>query len=223
MIDFNLEKQSLPPTPPLPPDVVLKLVIIGLLLLGAAITAGLWWRWEIRYARIQERESIEASPQQSEPSVQQEESSENIPPITPNGTLREQQPLPQNPETNINVYPSESNILGLTEEELYRLQNFSPELEICLRNGGGKGCLDYDYKPNLPQSKSSRFSEIPNVRSVAIAVASGRELQGWKPNYNLHPMPPGICPPSLLIAYQNQQFCGRRPILKQSSSQRHAF
>jgi hypothetical protein len=220
MLDFNLEKQSQSPTPPLPPDVVLKLVIIGLLLLGAAITAGLWWRWEIRYARIQERESIEASPQQSESSVQQEETitepSEEIP-------LLQQQALPQNPETNINVYPSESNILGLSEEELYRLQNFSPELEICLRNGGGKGCLDYDYKPNLPQSESSRFPEIPNVRSVAIAVASGRELQGWKPNYNLHPMPPGICPPSLLIAYQNQQFCGRRPILKQSRSQRHTF
>ena len=119
--------------------------------------------------------------------------------------------------------PIPDNDIGLTLEEYNNLSDPSEETLNCLLYEGGKGCLDYDYQPNIPQYKSPMFPKLPNVRSVAIAVASGRELLYWQPNYNLRPMPQGVCPPSLVIAYQNQLFCGRRPIAKQPQTVRRLW
>ena len=142
------------------------------------------------------------------------------------------EPDPQPIIVNVPEQSSQpDNDLGLTLEEYNNLSDPSEEVLTCLKNEGGKGCFSDKYtpngtlreQPNIPQSESSMFPKLPNVRSVAIAVASGRELPYWKPNYNLRPMLPGICPPSLVIAYQNQLFCGRRPIAKQPQTVRRLW
>ncbi len=153
-----------------------------------------------------------------------------IPTLKPTEVATEEAPQP----IIVNVPEQSSqpdNYLGLTLEEYNNLSDPSEEILNCLLYEGGKGCFSNEYtpngtlreQPNLPQSESSMFPKLPNVRSTAVAVASGRELPYWKPNYNLRPMPPGVCPPSLVIAYQNQRFCGRRPIFEASQTVRRLW
>lgn len=99
----------------------------------------------------------------------------------------------------------------------------------CLKYGGGATCFADQYQPNLPEPSPAKplppnLPDLPNAPSetepdlndIAIAVISGREVQDWTPDYNLPPMSPGVCPPSWVIAYQDQLFCNRRLILQPS-------
>ncbi len=222
MFEFNLEKKPDPPASTLPPDVFFKLVIIGFLLLGAAITVGLWWRWEMHNTRQQEREALSTKQNATDVPVIEEDNTQD----PPEETAKSKSETEAKQETNITGHSPESNDFGLTEEELYRLQNLTPALETCLRNGGGKGCLKYDYKPNPPETQSSTPSVYRAVQPsaangpVATAYYSGRILHGWQPNYTMAPMRPGVCPPSLIIQYQGNLFCGRRPIANVTPARR---
>ncbi|MGB3405737.1 MAG: hypothetical protein WBA77_23860 [Microcoleaceae cyanobacterium] len=118
-------------------------------------------------------------------------------------------------------------------------QNLSHEQINCLKYGGGKSCFAGEYKPNIPEPSptpqpthprqlppvlpdlpNSQFGNEPDINNIAIAVISGREVKDWTPDYNLAPMSAGVCPPSWVIAYQEQLFCNRRLILPPSQPTR---
>jgi hypothetical protein len=107
--------------------------------------------------------------------------------------------------------------------------NPSDEQMSCLKYGGGAACFADQYQPNLPEPSSPQqlppslpdlpeapSEDQPNTNDTAIAVISGREVRDWTPDYNLPPMSAGVCPPSWVIAYQDQLFCNRRLILQPS-------
>ncbi len=139
--------------------------------------------------------------------------------------LPEYQPTPI-PEPSIEPPPEPEIPLNEAQPPLKIPTNPSDEQIACLKNGGGATCFEEDYQPNVPESNSPQQSppnsEDPNeppeaeldLDNIPIAVISGREVLNWTPDYSLHPMEPGVCPPSWLITYQKQLFCDRRPIFE---------
>ncbi|MGB3532124.1 MAG: hypothetical protein WBA13_01260 [Microcoleaceae cyanobacterium] len=113
--------------------------------------------------------------------------------------------VPEQPQA-----PSPNNDLGLTLEEYSNLSDPTDEMIQCLRNEGGKGCFEDNYRPTRPQQYYQQPRYYSANNSQAVSVMTGKTLPYWKPS-SLPPIQ-GCPSREFVVKFGDRYYCGRRLI-----------